>query len=121
MTLERAVGEHVAGGALGPLLVVDADGRLHSVQGDVLTIGRNEVYAIVVLWGVDDTAPWLGYVTTTRHRSVSFSAADLREPSVLAWFEALTGWDGAKLAHAAASSGFHLVWRRASTTEIPRP
>jgi hypothetical protein len=121
MTLELGVGAHVVDVALGRLLVVDSDGRLRSVQDDALTIGRHEVYAMVVLWGVDETSPWLGYVATTLHRSLCFSAGDLREPIVLAWFEALAGWDGAKLAHAIASPGFHLVWRRASTTEIPRP
>jgi hypothetical protein len=104
----------------GQLVRIESDGRLRSTQNDNVAIVTEELFAVVVLWDVDDASPWLGYLATTTHRSVCFSSADIADHSLLGWLSALPGWEPSKLSHATTNPGFHLVWRRRPTIEIPR-
>jgi len=103
------------------LVTIDGDGHLHPANGEPLDVTADELYAVVVLWDRPHGLSWKGWLSTTRHRSVCFSSADLEDPILQSWLRALPGWDHAKLWHATTSPGFHLVWRRSVTIEIPRP
>ena len=100
-------------------VTVDGHGRLHPAQGEPIDVIADQLYAVVVLWDPDDGASWVGWLTTTTHRSVCFGASDLEGDAFQYWLRALPGWDGTQLWHATTCPGLHLVWRRRSTTEIP--
>lgn len=95
----------------GRRVVIDGDGRLHSTDREPIDIVADQLYAVLMLWGREGDA-WLGWLTTTMQRSVSFSAADLADPVIQNWLRALPAWDHARLWHATTTPGIHLVWRR---------
>jgi hypothetical protein len=95
------------------LLAIDGNGHLHAVTGDPLDVTADTLYAVVVLWDRHEGLSWMGWLSTTTHRSACFSSVDLEDPIVQSWLRALPGWDHAKLWHATTTPGFHLVWRRA--------
>jgi hypothetical protein len=88
-----------------------AGSMLWPTDGDGSCVALDEVFAIVLLWGVDDRTPWIGWVTTLERRSVSFSSRDLEDGEFQDWLARLRGWNGHKLAHAVAEPGLHQVWR----------
>lgn len=98
----------------------DGNGRLCASQGDQISVAAEQLYAVVVVWGVDEALAWVGWLTTTTHRTVCFSEADLADPAFRAWLDVLPGWDRDKLSLATTRPGLHLVWRRQATMEIRR-
>src|SRR5262245_46866943 len=94
----------------GRRVVIDRKGRLHPVKGKPVDFADHLV-AVLVLWRHGDHASWLGWLTTTRRRWVSFCAADLADLTVQRWLRALPGWDHDRLRHATTTPGIHIVWR----------
>jgi hypothetical protein len=93
------------------LVVIDRDGQLRPSSGEQPALRGEEMFVVVVLWDVELGA-WLGWLTTSYHRSLSFSAADLEDPAFQRWLAELPGWDSRKLSLALGTPGLHLVWRR---------
>lgn len=88
-----------------------AGSMLWPTDGDGSCVALDEVFTIVLLWGVDDRVPWIGWVTTLERRSISFSSHDLEDGALQGWLANLRGWDDATLARAVVEPGLHQVWR----------
>src|SRR4051812_24140448 len=93
-------------------MVQVGDGELRPCVGDRDPLVAAELFAVLLLWGVEDQRAWIGWLTTVERRSVCFCAEDLHDRAFQAWLAALPGWDAAGLAVAISSPGMHLVWRR---------
>ena len=81
----------------GRLVTIDGAGRLHPAQGDPIDVIADQLYALVVLWDPDESASWVGWLTTSTRRSVCFCAADLEGAVFQSWLRALPGWDQEQL------------------------
>lgn len=92
-------------------VIVDDDGELRSCHGEPRGLRAEQLFAVIVLWGVHTHCAWVGWLTTTDHRSMSFSAADLEDALVRRWLCDLPGWDSGRLAAALGKPNLHLVWR----------
>ena len=93
------------------LITVDDDGVLWSSPREPLGMTMQELYAVLVLWDGEEGSSWLGWLTTTNHRSACFAAADLADPRLRRWLRDLAGWDWHRLVVATTCPGLHLVWR----------
>lgn len=102
-------------------MVEVAGGELRPRDGDRDPVVPDELFAVMLLWGVDDHRAWIGWLTTIERRSVAFCAEDLHDRAFQAWLAALPGWDAHGLAIALTTPGLHLVWRRADPIDDARP
>jgi hypothetical protein len=103
------------------LLTIDGHGHLHTPRGAPLDMVADQLYEIVVQWNQGEEGSWVGCLTTAARRTARFTTADLQDPIFQTWLRALPGWEHEKLWQATTSPGSHLVWRRPTTLEIPRP
>ncbi len=90
---------HIAGGLLWP------------AAGDGGCLAADDVAAVVVLWGVDEQLPWIGWLTTSERRSIAFSPRDMEDEQFQIWLGDLRDWMPGKLTRAATEPGMHEVWR----------
>jgi hypothetical protein len=103
---------HLSSNALPSRLAVVRQGVLWSSVPDGARIDPGDAFAVLVLWDRDDHASWLGWVTAEDRRAAAFRAADLADPEIQRWLEALPSWRPDRLAWALTHHGLHQVWRR---------
>jgi hypothetical protein len=70
----------------------------------------DQMFAVTVLWDLAGT--WCGWLSTTNHRAMQFSPADLENEEFRHWLAALPGWAAERMTSALGHHGLHLVWRR---------
>ena len=93
-------------------LVVD-HWAVRSREATAAAFTHEQLFAVVLLWDVpaDDTATWMGWITTVDHQAVRFCAADLEQSIFRRWLAELSRWEPGRLARALSSPGLHQVWR----------
>jgi len=88
-----------------PTQLVVEDHLVRSRGADLADLTQAQLFAVLILWEADDVgpdtdaapSPWIGWLTTTSHRSAYFRAADLDSERFRRWLAALPSWDHARL------------------------
>ena len=98
-------------------MTVDSKGQLRSRTGDRGSLLVERLFAVLVLWQMEEPRAWRGWLTTFSRRSIQFSATDLAAPTFQRWLVRLPDWEPENLSFALAVPGFHLVWRESRYCE----
>lgn len=102
------------------LVTIDGNGWLHPTDGPPVDVIADQMFAVSVLWTINEGSSWVGWLSTIGRRFVHFGSADLEDPVFQHWLRSLPGWDQTRLWRATTVPGLHLVWRRPATFELPR-
>ena len=95
------------------MVVLDDNRRVHPLSLDAAAaFASDEMFAVVLQAHGSTAGAWLGWLATTNHQAMRFSAADLDDARFRGWLADLPGWDGERMSAALRSSGLRLVWRR---------